>query len=81
MQINRLFEIVYILLDRKTVTAGALAARLGVSIRFCLTGNARGKDWHKAKGCNSLLLSIPILCHNTYIVAVLPKQYSLLWRA
>ncbi len=33
MQINRLFEIVYILLDKKTVTAGELAGRFGVSRR------------------------------------------------
>lgn len=33
MQINRLFEIVYILLDKKSVTAGELAAHFGVSRR------------------------------------------------
>ncbi|MFA6850142.1 MAG: HTH domain-containing protein [Selenomonadaceae bacterium] len=31
MQINRLFEIVYILLDKKTITAKALAKRFEVS--------------------------------------------------
>ncbi|MCY6959918.1 helix-turn-helix transcriptional regulator [Clostridium brassicae] len=33
MQINRLFEIVYILLDKKTITAGELAEHFEVSIR------------------------------------------------
>lgn len=33
MQINRLFEIVYILLDKKTVTSGELAERFEVSTR------------------------------------------------
>ncbi|MCL2514008.1 MAG: YafY family transcriptional regulator [Oscillospiraceae bacterium] len=33
MQSNRLFEIIYILLNRKTVTAGELAERFGVSKR------------------------------------------------
>lgn len=33
MQINRLFEIVYLLLDKKGMTAGELAARFGVSRR------------------------------------------------
>lgn len=33
MQINRLFEIVYILLERSTVTAKELAARFEVSQR------------------------------------------------
>ena len=33
MQINRLFEIVYILLDKKTITAKELSERFEVSIR------------------------------------------------
>lgn len=33
MQINRLFELIYILLEKKTVTAGELAERFEVSIR------------------------------------------------
>ncbi|MEG2951203.1 MAG: HTH domain-containing protein, partial [Clostridia bacterium] len=33
MQINRLFEMVYILLDKKKVTAGELARRFEVSPR------------------------------------------------
>lgn len=33
MQINRMFEIIYILLDKKTVTAGELAQRFEVSTR------------------------------------------------
>lgn len=33
MQINRLFEIIYILLDKKTVTANELAERFEVSVR------------------------------------------------
>lgn len=33
MQINRLFEIIYILLDKKTVTANELAKKFEVSSR------------------------------------------------
>lgn len=33
MQINRFFEIIYILLDKKTVTAKELAERFEVSVR------------------------------------------------
>lgn len=33
MQINRLFELIYILLEKKTVTAGELAERFEVSVR------------------------------------------------
>ena len=33
MQINRLFQIIYILLENKLVTAGELAERLNVSVR------------------------------------------------
>ena len=33
MQVNRLFEIIYILLDKKMITAGELAERFGVSRR------------------------------------------------
>ncbi|WP_330586809.1 helix-turn-helix transcriptional regulator [Aminipila terrae] len=33
MQINRLFQIIYILLDRKSITASALSEKLEVSVR------------------------------------------------
>ena len=33
MQINRIFQIIYILLENKVVTAGELAERLNVSVR------------------------------------------------
>ena len=33
MQINRLFEIIYLLLEKKTTTANELAARFKVSVR------------------------------------------------
>lgn len=78
MQINRLFEIVYILLDKKTITAKALAERFEVSSRTIYRDiealSAAGIPVYMSKGKGGGISLLPDFVLNKAVITAEEKE-------
>ncbi|SMP65172.1 helix-turn-helix transcriptional regulator [Anoxynatronum buryatiense] len=78
MQINRLFEIIYILLDKKTVTSRELAERFEVSSRTIFrdieTLSAAGIPVHMSKGRGGGISLLPDFVLNKAVITDEEKE-------